>query len=323
MRRPPGVRVALLGACHAAVGLLVFTIVAAPSPAPAPPPPARAAPAAAALGLPLIPSPAPVPVLVDPTIAPGPPPAPITPVLPLTVEQRPKPPARPDPAEPPGQLLWASGVESGDLSPFRKTPWNNVAAEDPRVVTQPTRGGRFALATTIPAGARTDDYGARSEIEPAIPQFRPGDDYYFNLSIYLDRGFPTDEEWQVVTQWKSELDGSPPLELNVEGGRFRLCGGEGHPDGARPFCTSLGPATTGRWIDWMFRVRLSPDPYVGMVQVWRDGAEVLGVTHPPGGTMYPDGSGTSGYLKMGYYRKSGIADAGTVYFDNISVSRAV
>ena len=35
----------------------------------------------------------------------------------------------------------------------------------------------------------------------------------------------------MITQFKQNFDGSPPLSLNVEDGQYRIEGGYGHPDG--------------------------------------------------------------------------------------------
>lgn len=214
----------------------------------------------------------------------------------------------------PGVEVWASGLESG-LAGIEAGDWDTVAADAPKIVGQPTRTGGKAIQMNIPAGASTDSYGARSEVTPKMPDLKEGDDYYLGVSMFLKNGFPVNESWQAVTQVKSQVDGSPPLELDVEDGVFKMCGGGGRD---KPFCESLGSAVTGKWIDWMIHVKMSTDSGKSLVQVWRDGKSVLGPMHPPGATMYPGGDG---YFKFGYYRKSGIAEAGTVTFDNLTVRK--
>jgi len=206
------------------------------------------------------------------------------------------------------------------LGRFQDTPYNTVVAEKPIVVVSPQRQDNFSLKMTIPGGATTDDYGARSEVVPDLPDFRAGDDYYFSASMLLADGFPVNESWQVVWQWKSELDGSPPLEIDVEDGRFKLSGGEGNPNGSETIDEDLGPAVPGQWTSWVVHVVFSPDPTVGSVEIWRDGAQVLPRMNPPGGTMYEDGDNDPrGYVKYGYYRRSGIAETGTILFEDMRI----
>jgi hypothetical protein len=216
-------------------------------------------------------------------------------------------------------LVWAADLDTDGLSRFRDTPYNTVVADVPTVVPVPERREQYALKTSIPAGATTDDYGARSEVVPDVPDFAPGDDYYFSASMWLDPAFPVNESWQVVWQWKAQIDGSPPLEMDVEDGRFMLAGGDGHPDEPRPFSQDLGPAVPGQWTDWVVRVVFSDDPEVGLIEIWRDGVKVLEPLHPPGGTMYADSDDASSYVKYGYYRRSGIGEAGTILYDNLRI----
>jgi hypothetical protein len=232
------------------------------------------------------------------------------------------PPAPPGPAcDPPsllewllgcaGGVLWAADLESDDLTDeFAVFESDRVGSPLPVLVSEPAlvRDGRQAVAFTIPAG------GSRNEVVPRLDDLRPGDELYFGFSTRLLPGFPVDAAWQVVVQWKNDGPGSPPLSLSVEEGEFVVDGGFGHPDGPKLFRQSLGPAVPGRWDDWVFRIRFSPDPAVGFVEVWRNGRPVLPRHAPPGGTLYP---GDPSYLKIGYYRNPEIGTDGTVVFDTL------
>jgi hypothetical protein len=210
------------------------------------------------------------------------------------------------------RLLWSADLETGDLSAFHVYDSDRVGSPGPMVVDDPAvaRDGRYAVAFPIPPG------GNRNEIVPRLRVLRPGDDLWFAFSTGLAPGFPVDAAWQVVTQWKNQGEGSPPLELAVGGGDYRLSGGFGHPQGPRRFSRSLGPAVAGRWDDWVVHVRFSADPAVGFVEVWRGGRLVLPAFAPPGGTMYP---GAASYLKIGYYRNPEIDVAGTLVMDALRV----
>lgn len=226
----------------------------------------------------------------------------------------------PPTAELPPGVLWIGDAETGDLSQFEDTPWNTVEAEAPTVVEDPAfvRDGRFAIRTAIPGAADIDE-GTRSEVVPDLGNIRPGDDMWFAFSTLLGDGFPVDQQWQVIAQWKNEGEGSPPLSINVEDGRYLLAGGAGHPDdGVEAFEQGLGPAVPGQWVDWTVHITFSTERSTGTVEIWQNDTLVLPAFTPDSGTLYPsdDEDGPRSYVKLGYYRNSDIEPGGEVYFDN-------
>ncbi|MFC5231373.1 polysaccharide lyase [Pseudonocardia zijingensis] len=218
-------------------------------------------------------------------------------------------------------LLWTGDLETGDLSQFMDTPWNRVGGPPPEVVEEPVRGGRYAVELAIVRTTGPDDgicCGSRNELEPKFREIESGEDLWFTFSTYLLEGFPVNySEFQTITQFKQNFDGSPPLELGVQEGAFQIDGGYGHPDGPRTFSIPVGEAATGRWNDWLLHVRFSPDPAVGFVEVWRDGQLMLPKYSPPGGTMYvnPDDGSARSSVKTGYYRDRTIDSVGRIVFD--------
>jgi hypothetical protein len=222
------------------------------------------------------------------------------------------------PAASADEPLWVGNAEGGDLLQFEETPWNTAFADRPEVVSQPehVRSGQYAIRSSIPANPPRGSgicCGARSELEPKIENIGEGDDLYFGFSTQLSTDFPVDEAWQVITQWK-QIEGSPPLSLNVELGEYQLQGGASHPAGPQHFIEPVGEAVPGTWVDWVVHIVFSSDSDVGFVEVWRDGQLVLPRFHPPGGTIYP--SDETIYLKTGYYRNWGINEPGSVYYDD-------
>jgi hypothetical protein len=230
---------------------------------------------------------------------------------------------------PPGMLLWSGDMETGDFSQFQKTPWNIVGGPPPRVVEQPVRSGRYAAELSLVGATSPDDgicCGSRNEIEPKFRDMTEGEDLWFAFSTYLDANFPTYyADFQTIMQFKQNFDGSPPLEMTVEEGEFRIEGGYGHPDGPRLFLEPIGHADKDRWIDWILHVNFSPDPAVGFVEVWRDGRLVLPRFAPPGGTMYvnPEDSSALSSVKTGYYRERSIDSVGRIYFDDWRIGTSV
>lgn len=221
--------------------------------------------------------------------------------------------------------VWSGDAETGDLSQFRDTPWNTAFASAPTITSDPqfVRDGEFAIRSAIPADAPDGSAiccGARSELEPQIGTISDGEELFFGVSTLLSPDFPVDEAWQVITQWK-QIDGSPPLSLNVENGEYQIQGGASHPDGSQHFIEPVGDAVPGTWVDWVLHVKFSADPSIGYVAVWQGDQLVLPEFHPPGGTMYPADQDI--YLKTGYYRDESIQESGSVYYDNWRISRSL
>jgi hypothetical protein len=200
----------------------------------------------------------------------------------------------------PAAPLWlADGPEA-----FRATPWNTVGTTPPRM-----DGDALRFAVSGPY--------QRTELEPAVPALKEGDELYFAFSVRLDEDFPADgSSRQVITQWKNDSPGSAPVDLRVWNGQLVLHGGHGHPSGPSTFTRSLGPAPVGRWSDVVVRVRFSANPDEGSVSAWQDGEQEVGCYHPPGGTLYP---GQTSYLKTGLAREPTITRPAEVAFRDWTV----
>ncbi len=142
--------------------------------------------------------------------------------------------------------------------------------------------GAKAAQFTMPAK------GTRSEIVPTTAEFTEGQDRWFRFSFYLPANFPTQvTTWQVITQWKNDGDGSPPLEITVGRGNLNLEGGYGYPGAPKTFAQPLAPPTIGQRTDLILHVFFSRDPSKGTVDVWKNGTQVLAGYKPAGGTLYP------------------------------------
>jgi hypothetical protein len=203
------------------------------------------------------------------------------------------------PAPDGGRLLWQADYADG-LANYRSTPWNNVGAAAPAVV---GTGLGPALQVSMPGG------GQRAELEPNFRSLRNGDDLFFGFSVTLAPGFPVGtDDWQVITQWKNDGTGSPPISVKVGGGQFQLDGGF---DRGAPFEIPMGAATPGRAQAVVVHVRFAEGG--GSVDTWVDGKQTIRGFRPPAGTLY---SGTTSYLKTGIYRSTAIGQPGTLFFDD-------
>jgi hypothetical protein len=208
---------------------------------------------------------------------------------------------------PPNQTTqtWDSDFTGSGLANFDDAPWNYVGASEPTIVTSPVTPGAKAAQFTMPAN------GTRTEVVPTTAEFTEGQDRWFRFSFYLPANFPTTvTTWQVITQWKNDGGGSPPLEITVGKGNINLEGGYGYPGAPRTFAQPLAPATTGQRTDLVLHVFFSRDPSKGVVDVWNNGTQVLAGYKPAGGTLYPTTTAStaslSSYWKMGIYRDNTI-----------------
>ncbi|MDL5156891.1 polysaccharide lyase [Actinomycetospora termitidis] len=230
--------------------------------------------------------------------SPAPPSTTLIPIRPTTPAATPN--AAPAPAAKP---IWDAAITAQGLGMFKDTPWNMVGAKTPTVVPATGLTGRKALKFTMPGG------GKRSEIEPNVDNFTEGQDRYIRLSVRLADGFPVDtDSWQLITQFKNEGEGSPPLELRIGGGNFVLSGGFGHPDGSKSFDKVIAPAAVGKVTTLVLHVKFSSTSSKSVVDAWVDGQQKVTGFRPPGGTMYP---GDYSYWKLGLYRDTGISQAST------------
>ena len=182
------------------------------------------------------------------------------------------------------------------------------------------RDGRYAIQLGITGATTAADgicCGSRDELLPRFPDLKEGDDLYFGFSTYLAPGFVTNADWHVITQFKQNFDGSPPLSLNVEQGQYKIEGGYGYPGGSRQFTKPVGVAGTGIWTDWVLHVKFSSNPAVGFVEAWQDGTQVLSRFAPAGGTLYPGtGDRAGSYVKTGPYRDPQVTIPETMYIDD-------
>jgi hypothetical protein len=215
--------------------------------------------------------------------------------------------------DPPGRLLWQASFDPGDLSQLGKV---DAVPDAPQIVSSQAIGGGHAGAYRVPGG------GQRCETVPRMSRFGEGDDLWFAWSTRLSGSFPVNADtWQVITQWKNEGIGSPPIELKVSRGAYLLDGGAGWPGDTenpspRRGSISLGSARPGVWVHWLVHVKFSADPEKGVVSLWRDGKSEVSHRHLPGGTLYPH---AASYLKIGYYRDSTITQDAAVYHDSWKV----
>jgi hypothetical protein len=206
----------------------------------------------------------------------------------------------PAPHDDGGKTLWSADFASDGLKNFKSTPWNDVGASTPTLA-------NGVLNVVMPGG------GKRSEVEPKFKALEEGDQYYFGFTVKLAPDFPVNtSSWQVITQFKNDGEGTPPLELKVQNGKFVVDG-----DGGK-FSKVVGDATPGQWTHLVLGVKFSSSD--GTVSAWQDGVQKIADYAPPSGTMY---AGKDSYVKTGIYRDTGIGQAGKLSFGSWAIGTSV
>lgn len=177
--------------------------------------------------------------------------------------------------------------------------------------------------------------GARCEILPKLyhsflaDQLREpfGEDRWYQFSVYLPDGWEPNEENEVVAQWHSSKDviffekggRGPPLALRIVEDRWRLTYGWDADLISKPGRKAIYPLwveklETGKWIDWVFRVRWSYKED-GLIEVWKNGLQIVKHVGP---NTYNDIRGV--YWKIGSYHPG---QKRSIYLDEVKVGSSL
>src|ERR1041384_2209908 len=203
-------------------------------------------------------------------------------------------------------VIWRGDFESGDLS-----QWTDVEGLQSRltVVQSPMRQGKYALRTELHQGDVIYT-GTRNEVglETAPYQEVEGNERWYAWSTMFDASYPSNDTWQVFTQWHhSGCCGSPPLEFDVQGEEIQV-----NTNGDQLLWHS--PLVRGVWHDFKLHVYWSSNASKGFIELWYDGAPALAKTYFA--TLYP---GNYNYLKQGLYRDAAVSDVAVLYHDGFVI----
>lgn len=207
------------------------------------------------------------------------------------------------------EIVWKSGFETGDRSEWSSTQMVDVSRL--LVVKDVAREGKRSLKATVVSGDNPiKASGNRNELVKMTRE-EPGSEYWYRWSVRFGSAFPSEKTWQLFTQWHHEgNNGSPPVEFYVYGEEVRLNIG-GNP-GRIVWRTAL---KRGVWYDFVLRARWSPDPKVGLVELYLGGKQVLKPLSIA--TQFP---GMRNYLKAGLYRNDTITTTAHLHLDDFVIA---
>jgi hypothetical protein len=156
------------------------------------------------------------------------------------------------------------------------------------------------------------------------------EEYWYGLRIFVPTTWRVDNSYEVVTQWHG-LNTGPPISLRMDnlGVSAGLHGSTQMADHwllmvpGKHIDLGLISPSVGQWVDWVFRIRWSPDSG-GRITVWSNKRWVADVSGP---TMYPDTFGP--YWKFGIYKSPWrqvpslipLQSHRTLYFDNVRIAQ--
>jgi len=206
-------------------------------------------------------------------------------------------------------------------------------------VSRPRAQGAFAYRSV----ARDDDIcyeGERAEIAQGNPHkpalgdrlFHEGDERWISWQVRLGRGFPIDvSTWQLLMQLKQIGGFGPPaLGLEVREGHWVLfnSSNSGRRTTGGELWSSRSRAMRGLWVRLTLRVRFSPDPRRGFVELFgdlRDGAgyqRLLRRTATATMKIDPRTRETiDSHTRLGIYRDPRIEGRAEAWFDGYTVAR--
>jgi len=226
----------------------------------------------------------------------------------------------------PGVIMRTGDYNTGDLSQW--SGHQNLRDYSLTMVRSPLREGAYAARFEVRNGddplcaAGWGCYGDRSEVQMSTGETE-GQERWYSWSTMVAPDFPRYPNWQVISQWHSNANGSPPIgfyavndDLLLQFHRYSSPGNA--IDIVTPWKGSL---RRGQWQDIRLHVKWSGSDSVGFVELWINGQPQTfdnGQTRRYIRNMYP---GIANYFKQGYYRQGGLSSTGVVYHDGFRMSR--
>ncbi len=247
----------------------------------------------------------------------------------------------PIPPPNPAARLFIGDFETGSLNQWPGC--QSISHNDPctgydnghysmKAVSSPKRQGDYAARFEVRDGDYPFCCGERAQVRRNAFETE-GKELWYSWSTMAEQ-LPAAASFQVLFQWHSTIDGSPPLAFFVENKRLTLrihtncCGPY---DGTRDIWT--GPLLEpGQWQDIKIHAKWSQNSNIGFVELWHNGVRQTFSGNPTNGngtacigatrcslrTIHAGDAGN--YLIVGYYRDQNINGTAVVYHDGITIA---
>lgn len=204
-------------------------------------------------------------------------------------------------------LLFGSSFETGSID---TSDWL-ISGNTPVVSTEVARAGKYSMKSVL--DRQNSRISFRTEVHALTPKPLLQQEYWYGFSIYLPDGYASDPVWEVVAQWHDTPDEgenwrNPILAVWTDNGSWSVSNlwddkaitpidenGNFVYGGKSNY--KLGAYDTGKWTDWVFRVKWSYKSD-GILQVWKNGQLVIDQQSKP--NCFNDV--TMPYFKMGIYK---------------------
>jgi len=198
------------------------------------------------------------------------------------------------------------------------------------IVADPVRGGQAAARLHLRRDDPRVEQGMRAELKRygLFPMKR---ERWYGYSLFVPSDYQADDiSPEIVTQWHDIPDfhlgetwRPPALSLVMSNGNWTI---EQIWESSDPSVSEksarasipLGAVETGRWHDWVFHLKWSPEAD-GLLEVWHDGRPVVSKTGP---NTYDDA--IAPFFKLGIYKlrwnEESAIEQRTLYVDEVRIS---
>ncbi len=210
-------------------------------------------------------------------------------------------------------IVWRGDFETGDIKQWTSFSFPNHAT----VIQMPVRAGRYAGRTEVHSEDRWPNGLRRVEVvyNPPKNTFQDSERFY-GWSMMQSPDMPLSQAHSnAIAYWESDPLYQVIMDFSVDKDKVAFRASLNKPDGKPAGTVFRGDFGPGRWHDFILHVKWSPDPNVGLIELWYDGAKVVDkltvqTMHNVNGMIYP------AFFKMGLMHGDFDADPEALFIDS-------
>jgi hypothetical protein len=158
--------------------------------------------------------------------------------------------------------------------------------------------------------------------------FNEGEERWISWQMYLGGNFPINANtWQSVAQFKQLGSmGTPIVNMDAAKGQWRMNYANSNRVSNGGFTPWAGPALKEKWVKFSLRIKFSPNPAVGFIELYGDTADGKGMRQLLGKTMTwtmkkdEAGRAIQSHVRLGSYRNPIIQGTADIYYDGFTVA---